>query len=154
MFADLIIENHDCLPVVFVEVKARTIGSEGLRSFMANLENAPDSLRFGILVDPRTIRIYRRDSKDSHPIVAELDAGDVLHHYSSDFAGEKTSYGTARVFHIYLTGLVDAWLSDLAFSWKGGDVPRKDVIRSIGLLPHLEGRSIINQDAIRGYPVR
>jgi hypothetical protein len=151
MKADIIAEDRDGRPVLLVEVKGDPRSDEAVSWFLDILAGAPESIVFGMIVDPDTIRVFRRN--ESTP-VAKLDAIGVLRHYSPDYDGEWTPYGHKRLFEIHIRTLVEAWLRDLAFRWKGGEAPGLDEMERVGLRALIEDGSTDIEVAIGGNSLR
>jgi len=71
----------------------------------------------------------------------------VLRHYEAEF-------GTKRIFELYLTALVEAWLRDLAYHWKSEKPPASEQLAAIGLLQQLAGGTTQLEVALNGDTVR
>ena len=156
MNVDLIAKNRDGHPVLIVKVTATPLksGSVQLAFFHDELATSPESVEFGMFVDPIAIRVFQRKNTPPYPLMTAFDTTKVLSHYSADFHGEYTGPGTQRIFQRFMVTLVDVWLMDLAFQWKAGEPPQRDEIRAIGLLPRLEGASIFDQELVLADPPR
>ncbi|NWF60468.1 MAG: hypothetical protein HXY43_14700 [Fischerella sp.] len=87
---------------------------------------------FAMLVDGENILIFRWNGNNlSEPILC-LNTADILSHYEPEFSSK-------RIFSLYLTGLTEAWVSDLCYHWKSEIPPASKEIAEIGLLQKLEG---------------
>jgi hypothetical protein len=151
MTADIVAEDRDGRPVLLVEVKGDPPSDEAVSWFLDILARVPESIAFGMIVDPGTIRVFRRN--ESTP-VAKLDAIGILRHYSPDYDGERTRHGHKRLLEIHIGTLVEAWLRDLAFRWKGGEAPGLDEMERIGLRALIEDGSTDSEVAIGGNSLR
>jgi hypothetical protein len=67
----------------------------------------------------------------------------VLRHYDAEFSNK-------RIFELYLTTLVEAWLRDLAYHWKSEKPPASEQLAAIGLLQQLEGGTTQPEVALGG----
>src|SRR5262249_55269990 len=133
--------------VLLVDVKAMELSEELARSTLDYMRGARLPARFGMVADRDKIRIADYEAGGGDAIVCVLDSADVLRHYEPDF-------GAKRIFHHYLTSLVDAWLSDIAYHWKTDVPPGTQELTSIGLLPVLEGGTTRREVIIETDPVR
>jgi hypothetical protein len=156
MNIDLIAKNRDGQPVLIVKVWPRplTSGSVQFAFFDRELAASPESVGFGMFVDPIAIRVFQRKNTPPYPLVTTFDTTKVLSHYSADFQGEYTGPGTQRIYQGFMVTLVDVWLMDLAFQWKAGEPPQRDELQAIGLLSRLEGASIFDQELVLADPPR
>jgi hypothetical protein len=145
---DITVEDREGRPVLIAEVKAQGIAEDALHELLRVLDSAPDTVLFGMIVDPEVIRIFRRDF-ESPGGVLELDTTAILSHYSDDYPEAKARPGYMFIFHGYMTTLTTAWLKDLAYRWKGGDPPGIEELARVGLLERIEGGMPINQDLMR-----
>jgi len=145
---DISAEDREGRPVLVVRVKYDEATEDDFWEILRGLDGSPETIRFGMLVDPESIRIFRRDLE--HPdSVAELDTTEVLSHYSPRYGESKAHRGFKPIFRIYLTGITTAWLSDLAGRWKEGEPPQVGELRRIGLLEKLEGGMVVREDSVR-----
>jgi len=139
--------------VLIVEVKATELKSrEAKQKIISQLKSylqaANTNIPFAMLVDLEDIEIFQGDdaSLSAKPI-ASLKTMDVLRHYEAEF-------GTKRIFELYLTALVEAWLRDLAYHWKSEKPPASEQLAAIGLLQQLEGGTTQLEVALNGDTVR
>lgn len=151
MIADIIAEDRDGHPILLVEVKADEVTERVVHGFLGAMVAAPESIAFGMLVDPETIRVYRRGNPS--PIL-RLDAIEVLRHYSPAYGAELIRDKPPRLLGIHVATLVEAWLRDLSHRWKSDEVPRSDELERIGLLPLLRDSSIGVEVPLIGHAVR
>lgn len=99
--------------------------------FINYLQAAKTLIPFAMLVDVENIVILKWNGKNwSEPIIC-LKTADVLNHYEPEFSNKK-------IFSLYLTGLTEAWLRDLAYHWKLQIPPASEEMAEIGLLQLLE----------------
>jgi hypothetical protein len=151
MKADIVAYDSERRPILIAEVKSVPPSDRAISSFLDALGGAPESIAFGMVVDPETIRVFRRN--ESTP-VATLDAIGVLRHYSPDYDGERTRHGHKRLLEIHIGTLVEAWLRDLAYRWKGGEAPGLDEMERVGLRALIEDGSTDGEVAIGGNSLR
>jgi hypothetical protein len=95
------------------------------------LQTARTFIPFAMLVDVENIVIFQWDGKKlSEPIIS-FNTADILSHYEPEFSDKP-------IFNLYLIGLTEAWLRDLAYHWKSEFPPLSNEMGKIGLLPLLE----------------
>jgi hypothetical protein len=95
------------------------------------LQAAKIAIPFAMLVNVDKIQILKWDGNNlSEPIVC-FNTADVLSHYEPKFRDKK-------IFSLYLKGLTEAWLRDLAYHWKSAIPPFTNEIAKIGLLQLIE----------------
>ena len=82
---------------------------------------------YGLLVSPETIRIF--NGAGPEPLIS-LATSEVLASYHS-------AWHLWRHTPRYLITLVEAWLSDLAWGWRGESVPGAASLEAIGLAAKL-----------------
>jgi hypothetical protein len=152
-FADIVAQGRDGRMVLIVEVKATELKSrEAKQKIISQLKSylqaANTNIPFAMLVDLEDIEIFQGDdaSLSAKPI-ASLKTMDVLRHYEAEF-------GTKRIFELYLTALVEAWLRDLAYHWKSEKPPASEQLAAIGLLQQLAGGTTQLEVALNGDTVR
>ena len=140
MFADIIIEDRSDRPVALVDVKASVVSPEILQEHISQLNHSHPSILFGILVDLENIYVLKRDvGTGTFAPLVNLSAKEILQHYSPEFAGKDSRYGSIQTFHDLLETLVTAWLRDLAYHWKSEHPPGTEEFSSTGLLELIEG---------------
>ena len=116
---DIRAEDREGRPVLIVKVRYDEALAEDFWEILGQLDAAVESVRFGMLVDPETIRIFRRDLE--HPkSVSELDTAEVLAHYSTRYADSKQRRGFRPIFRIYLTGLMTSLAHRRGGTLEGG----------------------------------
>jgi hypothetical protein len=95
------------------------------------LQAAKTLIPFAMLVDVENILIFQWDGNNlSEPILC-LNTADVLSFYEPKFSSKQ-------IFTLYLTGLTEAWLRDLAYHWKSEIPTFSKEMAEIGLLQLLE----------------
>ena len=151
MIADIIAEDREGRPILLVEVKSKPITEEVSSWFLGDLAESPETIAFGMLVDPGTIRLYRRGVPAP---IRQFDAIQTLRHYSPSYAGEATQAGHKRVLEIHIRTLVGAWLRDLAYRWKSGQPPMMDEVEEVGLLDLIQDGTTTDEVAIGGPALR
>jgi hypothetical protein len=130
MIADIIAEDREGRPVLLVEVKSKPITDEVAGWFLDDLAEAPETIAFGMLVDPATIQLYRRGEPSP---IRQFNAIEILRHYSPGYAGEETRSGHRLVLENHIRTLVGAWLRDQAYRWKPGQPPMMKDLEEAGL---------------------
>lgn len=116
------------LPFNFQETKAKKYAILRLIDY---LQAAKILISFAMLVDVNKILIFKWDgNKLSEPIIS-LNTADVLSYYEPKFRDK-------RIFSLYLKGLTEAWLRDLAYHWKSAIPPLAKEMTEIDLLQLLE----------------
>jgi hypothetical protein len=116
------------LPLKFQGTKAQEYASLRLIDY---LQAAKIAIPFAMLVDVDKIQILKWDGNNlSEPIVC-FNTADVLSHYEPKFRDK-------RIFSLYLKGLTEAWLRDLAYHWKSEIPPFTNEMAEIGLLQLVE----------------
>ncbi len=108
------------------EVAAANGASDRLRQRCAEVRGGA---RFGILVSPAVIRIFQAGSDEP---VLKLATAEILGSY------HPTWHLWQRESRHLMT-LVEAWLSDLAWGWRGGEVPGEAQLAALGLVAELRG---------------
>jgi len=149
---DMIVENHEGVPILLVEVKAREADSRATTQQITKyLEAADLPALYTMIVDPERIRVFVWDGNQLTGPVFSADAGPILGYYS-EYYEEFMAKGIRRSF---LETLVMAWLRDLDYQWKtkSSKVPGSEGLAEIGLLSQLKDSTIRYEVPIRGNPV-
>jgi hypothetical protein len=154
MRPDLIAEDREGRPVLLVEVKAQVAPEADFTQLAAYLNSGHPAVPFGMLVDPERIRVLSNDGDGGTSLLFEIPTDEVFPNYDADFKKEPLPYESRRMFGYYLSGLVRAWLSDLAHRWKPTEPPWSKAIADAGLLGRLEGGTIIEEALVRDDPLR
>ncbi|WGV23846.1 hypothetical protein [Halotia branconii] len=111
-------------PFNFQETKTKTYAILRLVDY---LQTAKIVIPFAMLVDVDKIQILKWDGNSlSEPIIC-LNTADVLSYYEPKFRDKK-------IFSLYLKGLTEAWLRDLAYNWKSAIPPFTKEMAEIDLL--------------------
>jgi hypothetical protein len=145
---DIIAQDKTGKTILLVEVKARHLeGSQHRDWFIEKvklyLQAANMKIPFAMLVDLENIQIFRCDTPDWSESVRYIQTAVVLSHY-------EPRYEKIRIFHHYLEGLIEAWLSDLAYHWKSKTPPASEQLAEIGLLQQLEEGTTYSEIALSG----
>jgi hypothetical protein len=148
MKADLIVVDRDWRTFGLVEVMAKVAGAEQIEHWRHRLDQSRPSIVFGILVDPETIRLFKREQGTFAP-VAELKARQVFGHYTPEFAPIKTRLGDIPLSRDYIRGLAGGWLRDLANHWKSANPPGTEDLSGTGFLERVQGGFAANKTVIR-----
>jgi hypothetical protein len=149
---DMIVENHEGLPILLVEVKARKADSRvTTQQITKYLEAADLPALYTMIVDPERIQVFVWDGNQLTGPVFLAEAGPILGYYS-EYYEDFLAKGIRESF---LETLVMAWLRDLDYQWKtkSSKVPGSDGLAEIGLLSQLKDSTIRYEVPIRGNPV-
>ncbi len=115
-------------PFSFQETRAKNYAILRLVDY---LQAAKTVIPFAMLVDVDKIQILKWDGNNlSEPIIC-FNTADVLSHYEPKFRDKK-------IFSLYLKGLTEAWLRDLAYHWKSAIPPFTKEMSEIDLLQLIE----------------
>ncbi|YAF93884.1 MAG: hypothetical protein AB3A66_14740 [Nodularia sp. CChRGM 3473] len=115
-------------PFTFQEPKTKKYAILRLIDYLRTTKTL---IPFVMLVDVENIQIFQWDGNDLSAPILCLNTVDVLSQYETEFPNKK-------IFSLYLTGLTEAWLRDLAYHWKSNIAPASQEIADIGLLQLLE----------------
>lgn len=132
MKADILALDPDGQPVLVVEVKDRILEEDTVSQLLAYMESQGPPIPYGMVVDLEKICVVKYDCDNPIGHSHVFDAEEILTHYDPDFAKK-------RIFHQYLSTLVETWLRDLAYHWKSENPPGAEPLAAIGLLPRIEG---------------
>lgn len=135
--ADIIAFSENNEPILLVEVKSNELKNKNnsytqkaIKQLTSYLNATDKLIPFAMLVTPEIIQIFQWDGVNlSNPIVC-LQTADVLTYHEAEFKSK-------RIFHLYLTTLIEAWLRDLAYHWKSQNPPAIKELEAIGLLEKL-----------------
>jgi hypothetical protein len=149
--ADMIVDNHEGLPVLLVEVKPRKANSRTTDQVTALLRYADLPALYAMIVDPERIEVFVWDGNQLTGPAFSAEAGPILGYYS-EYYEDFLAKGIRQSF---LETLVKAWLRDLDYQWKtkSSNVPAADALAEIGLLAQLKDSTIRYEVPIRGNPV-
>ncbi|MEC4815928.1 MAG: hypothetical protein SAK29_22040 [Scytonema sp. PMC 1069.18] len=115
-------------PFDFNKKKTRENAILELKEYLKATHN---QIPFAMLVDLEKIFIFHWDGNQlSEPLLC-LNTGDVLSHYEPEFKNKQ-------IFSLYLIGLTEAWLRDLAYHWKTQVPSASKEMAEIGLFEMLE----------------
>jgi hypothetical protein len=149
--ADFVVRDRDGQVVLLGEVKApksRFISEQPDSRLFKWASEHPDGLfPYLMVANANSILIFRQKSvpdargiRPGESLSASADcsfnAGDILTAYDPSYR-EKAAAG--GILEPYLTGLITAWLRDLAYHWKSEKPPGADELNRIGLASRLEG---------------
>ncbi len=145
---DIIAQDKSGKTILLVEVKARHLEGQQhkdwfIEKMKSYLQVANTEIPFAMLVDLEDIQIFRCDDTNLSEPVSYIKTAPVLSHY-------EPRYGEIRIFNHYLEGLVEAWLSDLAYHWKSQTPPALEQIAEIGLLQQIEDGNTYSGIALSG----
>ncbi|MBW4477506.1 MAG: hypothetical protein KME54_11650 [Tolypothrix brevis GSE-NOS-MK-07-07A] len=85
---------------------------------------------FAMFVDLENVLVFRWDGSNLLEVL-NLNTADVLSHYEPEFHQKQ-------IFHLYLAGLTEAWISDFCYHWKSEIPPGSKEMTKIGLSQLLE----------------
>ncbi|MBW4546583.1 MAG: hypothetical protein KME25_19375 [Symplocastrum torsivum CPER-KK1] len=148
---DIIAQDKSRKIILVVEVKARHLEGKQHKDWFIEkvksyLQAANTEIPFAMLVDLEDIQIFRCDDTNLSESVSYIKTAPVLSHY-------EPRYGEIRIFHHYLEGLVEAWLSDLAYHWKSQTPPASQQLAEVGLLQQIEDGTTYSGIALSGETV-
>lgn len=137
-FPDILALDKEGQIILIAEVKGFPLKFQGTKAqeyatlrLIDYLQAAKIAIPFAMLIDVDKIQILKWDGNNlSKPIVC-FNTADVLSHYEPKFCDK-------RIFSLYLKGLTEAWLRDLAYHWKSGTPPFTKEMAQIGLLQLVE----------------
>lgn len=137
VLADIIAFSNNGEPILLVEVKTSGLKSannlyiaKAMDKLVSYLKLADKLIPFAMLVTLEDIQIYEWDGINLSKPLAYLRTADILSYYEAEFSSKK-------IFSLYLTTLVEAWLRDLAYHWKSQNPPAAKELEKIGLLEKL-----------------
>jgi hypothetical protein len=139
MFGDIIAVDREDQAIMIIEVKPWVSDLASFDGFIEQFLGMAPPVPYGMFVDLEDIRIVSRSSANPRVPSVTLKTVDVLKHYSPDFAGKDSRYGSRQVFQDYLVTLVESWLRDFAFHWKSQKPPGFEELTKVGLAERLEG---------------
>lgn len=135
--ADIIAFSKNGEPILLVEVKTNELKSTNylyvkktINKLVYYLKLADNLIPFAMLVTLEDIQIYEWDGINLSKPLAYLKTADILSYYEAEFSSK-------RIFSLYLTTLVEAWLRDLAYHWKSQNPPAAKELEKVGLLEKL-----------------
>jgi hypothetical protein len=129
---DIVAQDSKGRRVLLVEVRAKELDEGSARSILSYIRGAELGVPFGMVADLNRIRVVDFERAEDADLVCVFDSADVLCVYDPAF-------GTKRIFHNYLTALVEAWLRDHTYHWHSEKAPGAEKLDAIGLAPLLEG---------------
>lgn len=143
---DLLAKDREGRTVLLGIVHARGGREEDVERLEGPLQAANAIIPFAMIVDLDRVRLYRWDGIALDGPVFESPTSAILSFYYPDF-------GSRPIFEHLLRTLVDAWISDLVFHWKGPAPPAGETLRALGLVDTLEGLTIETEVTVGGHPV-
>ncbi len=132
MIADILASDPQGKSVLLVEVKSRPLDAEFVRQYFQRMSEADPFIPFLMVLDPQKIYLRKYLSNGLGGDALTLSTPEILRHYEPEF-------GSVRIFESYLIALVEAWLRDLAFRWRGEDPPGLAELTQFGLMHFLAG---------------
>jgi hypothetical protein len=94
------------------------------------LQSEKTLIPYAMFVDLENVLLFRWDGSNLLEVL-NLNTGDVLSHYEPEFHQKQ-------IFHPYLAGLTEAWISDFCYHWKSEIPPGSKEMAKIGLSQLLE----------------
>jgi hypothetical protein len=137
---DMIVENHEGLPILLVEVKPSKADSRTTKKINRLLREADLPAPYAMVVDPERIEVFVWDGNQLTGPVFSAEAGPILGYYSKYYE----DFLARGIRQSFLETLVKAWLRDLDYQWKtkSSSVPGADALAEIGLLSQLKDSTI------------
>ncbi|PAX56160.1 hypothetical protein [Brunnivagina elsteri] len=136
---DLVALDKNKQIILVAEVKAfssaftnPSIRSGGIKQLLIFLGEINNIVPYLMLVDTTNILIYRWNGNSISEPILNLKTVDVLSYYEPEF-------NQKQIFSLYLTGLIEAWISDFCYHWKSEFPPAYQELSEIGLMEKLEG---------------
>lgn len=138
---DILAKDRDGKTILLVEIKAQKLElahRERLLLYVqqSNLQYFNDEVPYLMIVDSETISIFRQNNQNRVISICELSTVDTLSYY-------EPKLSQRRIFGVYLTALIEAWLRDIAYNWKSEYPPAYQKIAEINLLSQLAGGSTV-----------
>ncbi len=136
---DIVALDKDGQVVLIAEVKGFPFSFQDKKTkeyailrLLDYLKSSKKLITFAMLVDGENILIFKWNGNNlSEPLLC-LNTTETLSSYEPKFSSKE-------IFSLYLTGLIEAWLRDLAYHWKSEIPPASKDMAKIGLLQLLEG---------------
>jgi hypothetical protein len=148
MIADIIVKDTEGQNVLLVEIKGRVLEPEIILEYFRYLETeSRETFPFGMVADPENIYVLKFDSKGPAGPFCQMKTADMLLPYDPE-------YKNKRIFPIYLGGLIEAWLADLAGHWNMEQPPGSEQLAEIGLLQRLRGGTTLCEVPLGADSVR
>lgn len=130
---DLVARNKQEEIVIVAQLKANTGSQHYALMYLQQVAEAIKlSIPFWMVVDLEKIKIFKLNPEKKLEPVLTLNTSEILSYYEQNFS-------TKRIFHYYLTGLLQLWLNDFQYNWKMKSPPASQEVAEIGLLPLLIG---------------
>ncbi|MBI2300875.1 MAG: hypothetical protein HYU66_18350 [Armatimonadetes bacterium] len=120
----VVVVDEQAQPVLFADAADEGYAADGARLELdRRRRTVAAGAPYGLLVSPDRMRFFNGSGPEP---VAEVPTQDILGVYSR----------TADLQHAaprYLVCLVEAWLSDAAWGWRGQPVPGSELLERLGL---------------------
>lgn len=125
-------------PILLAEVKAREdTGEAEKEQLLYYLTASRIVIPFAMSVNSKTITLFSWDGKKLKSLL-QLATPDVLSFYDPEFTNK-------RVFEYYLTGLIEAWLRDVAYHWKSDSPPYYSDLSKAGFAERLYNGTTVSE---------
>ena len=144
---DIIAEDARGRDVLLVDVTGWPFDDQQALAQLVYMREAQLPVRFAMVADREKIRVVDYERGGGAGFACVLGTKDVLTTYDPEF-------GTKRIFHHYLTSLVEAWLRDHMYHWKSATPPGAQELAKIGLLPCLKDGDTRREVVVETDPVR
>lgn len=135
--ADIIAFNNTGTPVLLVEVESNDLKSvdnsyfeKAINQIGFYLKVADQLIPFAMLVTLESIQIFQWDGINLSKPLTCLQTAEILSYYEPEFSSKK-------IFKLYLTTLIEAWLRDLAYHWKSQNPPAAKELEALDLVEKL-----------------
>lgn len=137
--SDITVVDKDEKIVLLVEVKTHQKLESAVLQLKSYLRVIETKIPFAMLANLEEIKIFKVINDNDLQLRISLKTVDILKCYDNEF-GDKKIYG------LYLTTLLEAWLRDLAYHWKSEIPPGSEELAKIGLLEKIEGGDTYSQN--------
>ncbi|QLE44005.1 hypothetical protein FD723_28595 [Nostoc sp. C052] len=135
---DVVALDKDGKIVLIVEVKGFPFDSNpkktkenAILQILDYLKASKTLITFAMFVDLQNILVFQWNGYNLSEILS-LNTGDILSYY-------EPAFNQKQIFNLYLTGLIEAWISDFCYHWKSKIPPASKEIAEIGLSQLLKG---------------
>jgi hypothetical protein len=124
----LVVVDADQRPLMVADAADERAAANGASEVLrAQCRTLGRGAPYALLVSPTTIRIFNGAGPEA---VVQLSTPDVLGSYHAEWSLWRHSPR-------YLIALAEAWLSDLAWGWRGRPAPGSEALEAIGLAAKL-----------------
>jgi hypothetical protein len=136
---DITVVDKDEKIVLLVEVKTHQKLESAVYQLKSYLRVMETEIPFAMLANLEEIQIFKVRRDHDLQLKISLKTVDILKYYDHEFADKK-------IYGLYLTTLLEAWLRDLAYHWKSETPPGSEELAKIGLLEKIKGGDTYSQN--------